>query len=142
MKIQYTEFVADPSLRNTITNLPAHIAQVLIAQGSAKAVPMPRWGTPEWLEERKAQSAAAVPNAEDTPAPFVSGVCWEIGKSYYGKPVIQRRSGSEIGQAAFGEIPDGCPADVRKQYDKIVREYNARLEAAAQERQAVLEGRR
>jgi hypothetical protein len=63
MRIQYTEFVANPALRNTIANLPAHVAQVLIAQGSAVALPRAARGSAAWLAERLEESAAFNPPA-------------------------------------------------------------------------------
>jgi hypothetical protein len=134
MKITYTQFAADPALRGTTTNLPAHIAQVLIAQGVAEAVPDPRRGTNEYLQMRAEQSAAAVPSPYDTPAPFVQGVRWEVGQSHFGRPVIMRRSGSETWQADFNVIPPDCPADIRKQYEGVVRQYLATFEANEREK--------
>lgn len=69
MRIQYTEFVANPALRNTTTNLPAHVAQVLIAQGSAVALPRAPRGSAAWLAERLEESAAANP---PSPTPLLT----------------------------------------------------------------------
>jgi len=83
MRIQYTEFVANPALRGTTTNLPAHIAQVLIAQGSAIALPRAPRGSAEWLAERLEESASFNPPA---PAPVVT---WTIGGGNdAGRPAI------------------------------------------------------
>jgi len=59
MRIKFTEFAADPKLRGTTSNFPAHIAQSLIAQGAAVAVPY------KDFRERLAAEAA-----EDSPSRF------------------------------------------------------------------------
>ncbi len=135
MKIQYTEFVADPSLRNTITNLPAHVAQVLIAQGSAKAVPMPARGSKEWLAARNEQAATAtVPDAHDTVA-GVSGVEWGIHQS--GKVVaVIKRVGSDT--FFFDTPPADCPRSITQQFldaASLSPEANAVAIAAAKKSQ-------
>src|ERR1039458_7606455 len=81
MKITYTQFVADPALRGTTTNLPAHIAQVLIASGQATEVPMPRRGSKGngWLEARLEQSRNAGPPSVDDVVPSApNGVEWGV----------------------------------------------------------------
>jgi hypothetical protein len=116
-----------------------HVAQsfgeVAIGYGQAEVVQPARWGSRQWLEERKAQSAAVThPDAHDTAIPFVNGVRWEIGESYYGRPVIQRRSALEVAQCDFQVIPAECPADVRNQYESIVRQFLATCEANEREK--------
>jgi hypothetical protein len=116
MKIQYTEFVADPSLRNTITNLPAHVAQVLIAQGSAKAVPLPPYGAKGWLEHRKEISAqVTAPSSCDIVPPTTGvGVEWSVEKMSTGKIVIVKRFQGEL--TWFSKPPRECPPSIVQQF--------------------------
>ncbi|HWY20026.1 MAG TPA: hypothetical protein VNX26_02335 [Candidatus Acidoferrum sp.] len=120
MKITYTQFVPDPALRGTTTNLPAHIAQVLIASGQASAVPMPVRGTKEWLKARLEQSAqAGPPDAHDVVPPFVVGVQWEAKQLPTGLVVILRKSGGEV--TRFDDLKEcpACPKSVRKQFEEL-----------------------
>lgn len=135
MKIQYTEFVADPSLRNTTVNLPAHVAQVLIAQGSAKALPAPRRGTNEYLQMRAEESAlVTAPSDYDTPA-GVSATEW--GLHLKGKVVaVIKRSGSDT--FFFDSPPADCPRSIVQQFlDACLAspEANAVAIAAAKQKQ-------
>lgn len=135
MKIIYTEFVADPSLRRTTTNLPAHVAQVLIAQGSAKAVPMPRHGSKDWLAARNEQASLAVPSPTDTPA-GVTGVEWGIQNLRSGKVNIIKRVGSDT--YFFDGPPQDCPRSICQQFIGAAErsDVNSIAVAAAKQAQA------
>jgi hypothetical protein len=64
MKIQYTQFALNPSLRGTTAHLPQHRAQALIDSGAAVEVPMPARGTPGWhaaMQELEALRVASLP---------------------------------------------------------------------------------
>jgi hypothetical protein len=61
MKIQYTEYVAHPALRGTITHLPRHRAQPLIDIGAAVEIPYADFR--ERLREEEAAKSAAAPTA-------------------------------------------------------------------------------
>jgi hypothetical protein len=84
MKITYTQYVPDPSLRGTTTNLPAHIAQVLIASGQAVEIPLPRRGSPGWLAAIKEIDAMNTkPSEYDTVPPAANGVEWSARESAF-----------------------------------------------------------
>jgi hypothetical protein len=129
MKIQYTEFVADPSLRNTITNLPAHVAQVLIAQGSAKAVPLPPYGAKGWLEHRKEISAqVTTPSSCDIVPPTTGvGVEWSVEKMPTGKIVVVKRFQGEL--TWLSKPPRECPPSIVQQF-KDMSGLNEAIEGA------------
>jgi hypothetical protein len=135
MKITYTQFVADPALRGTTTNLPAHIAQVLIAQGAAKAEPMPARGSAGWLAARNEQAATAtVPDAHDTVA-GVAGVEWGIHVRGVVVAVI-KRVGSDT--FFFDAPPVDCPLGIVQQFldaANLSPEANAVAIAAAKKAQ-------
>jgi len=100
VRIKYNEFVANPVLRNTIVNLPAHVCQSLIAQGVAVGVPYKN------LADRIQSEQALLPK----PAPPV--VEWGIQKgslSEYSRPAIIRRDANGVTYFA-SPTPDTPPA--------------------------------
>jgi hypothetical protein len=116
MKITYTEFAADPALRGTTTNLPAHIAQVLIAQGVAKSCPMPPRGSAGWLAARKEQSALATA-ADPGDTVVHMGLEWGIQHNL-GKPAIIKRLNSE--NYFYDVPPPECPRSIAIQFYDII----------------------
>jgi hypothetical protein len=135
MHIFWTNHPYDKSKNGTKEHVASAFGEVAIGYAQAEYVQPARRGTPQWLEEMKARSAAVThPDAHDTAVPFVNGVSWSIGKSFYGRPVIQRRTALETGQCDFNVIPAECPADIRKQYEGVVRQYLATLEANEREK--------
>ncbi len=135
MHILWTNHPYDKSKNGTKEHVASAFGEVAVGYAQAERVPPTRYGTTEWLEERKAQSAAVTnPDAHDTAVPFVNGVRWEVGTSPYGTPVIVRLSGFEKGQSEYNVIPAECPANVRKQYEGVVAKYLARLEANARDK--------
>ncbi len=107
MRITYTEFVPNPNLRGTTVNLPAHVAQVLIAQGSAVAVPYKSY------QDRLASefSSPAVPVKIE----------WGIQQgsaSQYSRPAITKRVGSEA--TFYSTPPADCPAAIAEQFRQLV----------------------
>jgi hypothetical protein len=116
MKVKYTQFVPDPSLRGTTTHLPAHIAQVLIASGQATAVPFPRRdGSPEWMAAIAEEDAARKPSHHDTVGGLAPGVTeWGCKALASGKAVIVRRVGGETN--FLDSPPVECPISVQQQY--------------------------
>jgi hypothetical protein len=64
MKVRYTEFCLNPTLRGTTVHLPQHRAQALIDVGAAVEVPMPARGTREWhaaMQELEAERQKLIP---------------------------------------------------------------------------------
>jgi hypothetical protein len=121
MKITYTQYVPDPALRGTTTNLPAHVAQVLIASGQATAAPLPRYGTTDWLTERAEMSKRAVPAPGDVD-PNVKGVEWGIRDKVHTDPfsrvVVIRREGAET--TFYAVPPTDAPASVVRRFEELV----------------------
>jgi hypothetical protein len=109
MRIKFTEFAADPKLRGTIANHPAHIAQSLIAQGAAVAVP---------YTDFRQRLAAEATSCSDKPDPlFVKGTEWSIFvEPRTGRNLILRKSGSETTRYEPTDvalaISHGCPPSV------------------------------
>lgn len=105
MKIQYTQFAPNPSLRGTITNLPAHVAQVLIAQGVAVHVPY------KDFRERLA--------AEFSPLAKPPVVEWGVQepKGNYSRVAVVKRVGSET--MFFAAPPPDCPPAIVAQYKAL-----------------------
>jgi hypothetical protein len=135
MHILWTNHPYDKSKNGTKEHVASAFGEVAVGYAQAEVIQPARRGTPQWLEEMKARSAAVTsPDAHDTAVPFVKGVRWEIGKSFYGRPVLLRRSGLETGQSEFNVIPAECPADVRKLYESVVARYLATFEANEREK--------
>lgn len=55
MKITYTEHAA-PHLRGTTAHVPPALAASLVAAGFAEACPLPKRGSPGWVEARTEQA--------------------------------------------------------------------------------------
>jgi hypothetical protein len=103
VKIRYTEFVPNPALRNTETNLPAHVAQVLIAQGSAVAVPFKTYA--DFLSSKN-PPAVAVP------------VEWGIKEAGAYSPVcVIKRTAN--GETFYKTPPPDCPASIVDQWRSL-----------------------
>jgi hypothetical protein len=120
MKITYTQFVPDPALRGTTTNLPAHIAQVLIASGQASAFPMPVRGSKEWLKARLEQSASAnAPDVHDV-SPTVAGVEWGVKEkslSPWSEVQVIKKVGAEV--FYFAHPPADCPRSIVARFKEL-----------------------
>jgi hypothetical protein len=104
MKIQYTEFAANPALRGTIANHPAHVAQVLIAQGAAVEI--------------KPKTIAEFLDSKNPPAQ-VPTVEWGIKNAdeRFSCVTIIKRFGNET--TIFREPPQDCPAGVAAQWREM-----------------------
>ena len=101
MRITYTEFVPDPKLRGTTVNLPAHVCQVLIAQGSAVAVPYKSY------QERLA--AEAMPPA---PPPEISWGVQDTGASLFSVVCIVKKVGNETFYLKEPPTDGSCPPSI------------------------------
>jgi hypothetical protein len=131
MKITYTEYVADPTLRGKTAHLPAHIAQVLIAQGTAKEVPLPPRGSRGWLEAIQELDAMRTgPSQYDTVPPSVTGTEWSVKTMESGQTLVVKKSGSQT--FWYDAPPADCPANVREQYIQLAS-INPGANAAALE---------
>jgi hypothetical protein len=145
MQILWKNHPFDKTKNGTKEHISESFADVAIGYGQAEYVKPAPHGSREWLMERLRISAAVTaPSEYDTPAPFAAKESWSVVTSHYGSPAIQWRSGSESTLFGIGEnfVPSNCPADVRKLYEKTMKEHSARLEAAARERREVESGRR
>jgi hypothetical protein len=105
MKIRYTEYALNPSLRNTITHLPAHRAQALIDSGAAVEVPMPTRGSVGWLaamaEQEQVRIGTIPVNSRDI---FHATPIWQVAYlKLNNKYVVERLHGSE--KTIYGELP-------------------------------------
>src|ERR1019366_1496664 len=131
MRIIYTEFVADPKLRNTIANFPAHVAQSLIASGQAVAMPWKSYI--ERLNAEHEQPRSAMPG--DTAVPNIEGVKWGIAEHPLAGTVILRESGSETTRFQDADTAEnyGAPAALLNEFRKII---GAREKTAAEIQQA------
>lgn len=121
MKIQYTEFAPNPALRNTITHLPPHIAQNLIAQGVAVHVPYKNY------VERLSEEFREGSSSYNVNPPQVSGVEWSCAElPTTGRPVIYRKSGYETARIEDEQqaIQYGCPEHVLKQFREVMGVVN------------------
>ncbi len=138
MKIKYNEFVANPALRNTETNLPAHVAQVLIAQGVAVAVRYKNFV--EYMNAEHAQASAA-----HSVNPSVQGVEWGIrdkALSRFSKVLVVKRIGAAT--TYFETPPSDCPPSIRARFESLTnpvsnpvdieQERNRQYEQREQER--------
>ncbi len=108
MKIRYNEYVANPELRNTIKNLPAHVAQVLIAQGVAAHVPYTS------VKDRIESEASLLPK----PKPLA--VEWGVqdaNLSQYSRVTVIKRFGSET--TFFAAPPADCPPSIVARFKEL-----------------------
>jgi hypothetical protein len=123
MKITFTQYVPDPSLRGTTTNLPAHVAQVLIASGQATAAPRPPYGSTAWLEEKKADAARAVPHPEDIDA-TVKNTEWGVREQLsnpIAKVVVIKRTGAET--TFYAEPPSDAPPSIVRRFQELTHSF-------------------
>jgi hypothetical protein len=111
MKVKYTEYAPDPKLRNTITHLPPHVAQNLIAQGVCVHVPYKNFVEFMSAEHREGND----PNNVNPPQ--AKGVEWSCTR-LFDRPVIFRKSGFETTRIETLEvaIQCGCPESVLRQF--------------------------
>ena len=107
MRITYTEFVPDPKLRGTTTNLPAHIAQVLIASGQAVDVLFK--GYQDRLSSETPQVAV--------PPTVEWGVQPAATSSFQQDVVIKKDAFGAL--TYFAEPPADAPASIKKQWEDL-----------------------
>ena len=131
MRIKYNEFAPNPTLRNTIAHFPAHIAQNLIAQGIAVAVPYKNYG--ERLSEEFAQGSD--PSNVNAFAPVAEWGVREAANSRFSKAVIIKRFRGEI--TYFEQPPSDAPPDIVARFNVATRTIKRPdLEKARQEQHA------
>ena len=118
MKIQYTQHVADPSLRNTITHLPAHVAQVLIASGQARHIPFKN------AVERLNYEMSLLANA---PVVVEWGVR-EADGSAHSVNVVIKTTGSE--QIFYDAPPADAPDFIKVRFAAAQQKNSAAVRAA------------
>jgi hypothetical protein len=132
MKIRYTEFALNPSLRNTFAHLPAHRAQALIDSGAAVEVPMPSRGSAGWLAAMAEQEQLRIGSIPaDSRDIFHATPIWQV--SYLklnNKYVVERLHGSE--KTIYGELPimDRGRPDFKaaeKQFVELLKEIGCPL---------------
>ena len=134
MRIKFTEYAADPKLRHTISNFPAHIAQSLIAQGAAVAVPY------KDFRERLAAEAAEGSDKSNPKVENVKVPQWGIHTDLLGRQTLIRRQGFEEIRFETPEdaVKAGCPLGIAGQVVSVEAQENLRnvaAEAAAKSRQ-------
>ena len=135
MRIKFTEFAADPKLRGTTSNFPAHIAQSLIAQGAAVAVPY------KDFRERLAAEAAEGSDKSNPKVENVKVPQWGIHTDQFtGRQTLIRRQGFEEIRFEPPEeaVKAGCPLGIAGQVVSIEAQENLKnvaAEAAAKARQ-------
>jgi len=142
MRIKFTEYAADPKLRHTISNLPAHIAQSLIAQGAAVAVPY------KDFRERLAAEAAEGSDKSNPTVENVKVPQWGIHTDQItGRQILIRRQGFEElrFETAEDAVINGCSIGVAGQLQSVENLdalRNAAAEASAKSRQDLEERER
>ncbi|MGO8810999.1 MAG: hypothetical protein ACLQJF_16190 [Candidatus Sulfotelmatobacter sp.] len=116
MRIKFTEYAADPKLRGTTSNFPAHIAQSLIAQGAAVQVPY------KGFRERLAAEAAEGHHPQNTSVTAVAVPTWGIHTGLNGTQVLVRRFGFEETRFETPEdaVRAGCPVAIAAQLRSVV----------------------
>lgn len=109
MKIRYTDYAPNPTLRGTETHLPAHRAQPLIDSGIAVEVKYTSY----------VERLTAEPGGMLTPDPdFVVGAQYSVHERMFGSVLIghayvTRRSGTEtVFFDKLEAIPSDCPKNV------------------------------
>ena len=107
MRIKYNEFVANPTLRHTTVNLPAHVCQSLIAQGVATHVAYTS------VKDRIESEASLLPK----PKPPV--VEWGIqqASSEYSRTAIIRRDAN--GCTYYGSPTPDTPPSIAEQFRQL-----------------------
>ncbi len=107
MRVRYNEYVANPTLRHTETNLPAHVAQSLIAQGVAVHVPYTS------VRDRIESEAALLPK------PAAPAVTWGIKESTgnYSCTTIVKCVGADT--TYFKTPPPDCPPSIVARFKEL-----------------------
>jgi hypothetical protein len=117
MQIKYTEFAPNPALRNTITHLPPHIAQNLIAQGVAIGIPYKHYSEFLSAEHRTGSDPSNVNPTQ------ISGVEWSCSVLPHdiGRVVIWRKSGGEVARTEneAQAIQMGVPPSVLTRFREL-----------------------
>ena len=106
-KIKWLHHPTKPELNGTTEHVARELATIACGYGQAELCPRPGYGSPEWLADRAALSAAAHANPTDV-NPTVAGVEWGVqdkSLSVFSKVLVLKRSGSTI------EYFDAPPAD-------------------------------
>lgn len=143
MKIQFTQFAPDPSLRGTTKTLPAHRAQPLIDSGVAVQVP--------WKDFRERLAAEATSQTAGSFQNVSVDEEWGIDTSLtqFRQVVIIRKRGSET--IIYDSPTKNTPPSIVKQFRDATqptvspewaeelrdREKNKQLEQQSRERQAM-----
>jgi hypothetical protein len=111
MRIQYSQFHPDPTLRGTINDkLPRSIAQGVVASGLATEIPYKNYFE-RLAAEGQSQTAGAVVNVQ------VVGTEWGFSDAKHSQfkiPVVVKRFGSET--IWYSTPPSDCPASILKQF--------------------------
>jgi hypothetical protein len=148
MKIRYSEFCLNPTLRGTTTHLPAHRAQALLDSGAAVEVPMPARGTKEWhaaMKELEEIRQASLPADQPYPSPTWSVHLLREANKYvvkfnhlttqliYGPPPKYGDPRGDAKAFVASLKRAGCPKEIIEQWTAKVNEPDY----LAQERQRI-----
>lgn len=125
MRIRYSEFHPDPSLRNTLVDLKPHIAEQVIGSGLAKSEPYKTY-----QERFRAESVEA---SKLPPAQAAWGISDSFSKSVpFGLLVTKSLLGTST---VYEYCPDDAPQRIKDQYAyKVAQVVAANGDAGALEK--------
>jgi hypothetical protein len=109
MRIKYSQFHPDPSLRGTAVDLKPHIADQVIGSGLAVAFPYANY------RERLAAETAAVVAAAPPPQPVQWGIREALcGDAYSPRFVITKTTATET--LHYSTLPSDAPPNIKQRW--------------------------
>jgi hypothetical protein len=121
MYIQCLETYPVVSERGKKIHVPRSVAEIAIYRGEAKLCPRPAYGTAEWVAERQAAAAQAVPVSGDVDA-NAKGVTWGLrdrDQSPLSVVTIIKRSGCTT--TFYSAPPSDCPPSIVEQWQAMTQ---------------------
>jgi len=142
MRILWKNHPSNPELNGTMEHVSRQFAEVAVGYKQAEYAPRPRYGTPEWTEERNAQQALITGPAQGDTVPGVEGVLWGVqDKNPLGGQQSLVRVIKKVGAETFyySAPPDDAPPAIVRKFNSLTGEDGKARQAAIDAKQAQFE---
>jgi hypothetical protein len=116
-----------PELNGTKADVARSLAEVAIGYGQAELCRRPAYGTAEWVQERQAAAAKAVPDSGDVD-PNSKGTEWGLkdrADSPFSQVTIIKRTGSTT--TYYSTPPVDCPPSIVARWAELTQVENPEL---------------
>lgn len=135
-KIRWSNHPTDKNLNGTEQHVPRSVSDYAVAVGQATVCIPARRGTNQWLAEMAEEEARRPVNPSDVIPINVWPPTWEVSQlPFSNKPVILFRHHNEVTRYE-GVAPKGCPEQVRKDFEALLKATSPEMLEFLREKQA------